>query len=94
MTGSDKQHWEQVYSTKPADTVSWFQPSPVMSLTALDRLGARSGQSLIDIGGASTLMDALLDRSWATSRCWTFLKRTSRWRKGDLGQRRNWLSGS
>lgn len=66
MTGSDKRHWEEVYATKPADTVSWFQPTPVPSLAALNRLGARPDQSLIDIGGgASTLVDALLDRGWA-----------------------------
>jgi 2-polyprenyl-3-methyl-5-hydroxy-6-metoxy-1,4-benzoquinol methylase len=66
MTGSDKQHWEEVYATKPADTVSWFQPSAVTSLAALDRLGAMPGQSLIDIGGgASTLVDTLLDRGWS-----------------------------
>ena len=26
------QHWEQVYQTKPADTVSWYQRHPQTSL--------------------------------------------------------------
>lgn len=59
-------HWEAVYLTKPADSVSWFQPHPGPSLDALDRLGLPAGASLIDVGGgASNLVDALLDRGWS-----------------------------
>lgn len=59
------EHWQQVYATKRPDQVSWFQPSPMPSLDALSRVGADSNQSLVDIGGgASSLVDALLDRGW------------------------------
>lgn len=65
MTGPEA-HGEGVYTTKAAQEVSWFQPTPTSSLAALDALGADPGQSLIDIGGgASTLADALLDRGWS-----------------------------
>lgn len=65
MTESGKAHWEGVYTTKAADAVSWFQATPAPSLRALDVLGAEPGRSLIDIGGgASTLVDALLERGW------------------------------
>jgi SAM-dependent methyltransferase len=58
-------HWHRVYSDKQPDEVSWFQATPAPSLAALDRLGAGPTQSLIDIGGgASTLVDALLQRGW------------------------------
>jgi 2-polyprenyl-3-methyl-5-hydroxy-6-metoxy-1,4-benzoquinol methylase len=66
MTESGKSHWEGVYTTKAADAVSWFQTTPAQSLHALDALGAEPGQSLIDMGGgASTLVDALLERGWS-----------------------------
>lgn len=59
------EHWEAVYATKPADTVSWYQPAPRPSLEALDRFGAHPSSGLIDVGGgASNLVDALLERGW------------------------------
>jgi SAM-dependent methyltransferase len=59
-------HWNQVYSTRSPDSVSWFQQEAVPSLHALDLTGAGPDKSLIDVGGgASTLVDALLDRGWS-----------------------------
>ena len=60
------EHWRRVYRTKQPDEVSWFQPGPGPSLDALDRLGIGPESSLIDVGGgASALVDALLDRGWS-----------------------------
>lgn len=65
MTHERQDHWTQVYQDKPSTEVSWFQPSPEPSLAALDRLGAGPANSLIDVGGgASNLVDALLERGW------------------------------
>lgn len=59
-------HWDQVYSTKPANSVSWYQPTPDTSLRTLDDFGVPSTASLIDIGGgASSLIDNLLARGWS-----------------------------
>lgn len=61
----DEGHWADVYRTKLPDSVSWYQPSPRPSLEALDRLHIPSTAALIDIGGgASTLVDELLQRGW------------------------------
>ncbi len=58
-------HWEKVYREKSPDAVSWYQASPEPTLNALDQLGVDPRSSLIDIGGgASTLVDALLERGW------------------------------
>jgi len=57
-----KAHWENVYSTKTPDSVSWYQPHAQRSLDWIVRTGAtpRKGQ-IIDIGGGvSTLVDDLL----------------------------------
>ena len=59
-------HWRKVYQAKRPDEVSWYQPSPEPSLAALDGLGARPSMSLVDVGGgASSLVDALIDRGWS-----------------------------
>lgn len=61
-----QQHWEEVYRTKSADSVSWHQPTPEPSLHALDKLSVPTTASLIDVGGgASALVDHLLGRNFA-----------------------------
>lgn len=61
-------HWEQVYASKDAREVSWFQPSPEISLEMIDRAGLTVGSRVIDVGGgASSLVDHLLDRQFAVT---------------------------
>jgi SAM-dependent methyltransferase len=57
-----KAHWDNVYRTKAADSVSWYRPHLEVSIELL-RLGGLSSQSrVIDVGGgASTLVDDVLD---------------------------------
>ena len=60
-----KEHWEQVYTTKAADSVSWFQERADSSLRLLQRTGASLSASIIDVGGgASTLIDDLLSNGY------------------------------
>ncbi|MQA15489.1 MAG: methyltransferase domain-containing protein [Pseudonocardiaceae bacterium] len=55
-------HWDQVYDAKGAQQVSWFQPQPTVSLELIDGLLDRT-DPVIDVGGgASPLVDRLLDR--------------------------------
>lgn len=59
-------HWDRVWSTKPANTVSWFQAEPEPSLGAIEALGLSSNVPIIDIGGgASRLVDALIGHGFA-----------------------------
>ncbi len=66
MTGDASQrqaHWQNVYLTKPVDTVSWYRPHLDVSLELLELAGVTSDSRLIDVGGgASTLVDDLLAR--------------------------------
>lgn len=58
---SNKEHWEKVYQSKPANAVSWFQPHATRSLEIIRAIGATRDTSIIDVGGgASTLVDDLL----------------------------------
>ena len=56
-----KQHWEQIYSTKPSDAVSWFQDHADQSLRLIHNTRLGRNAAIIDVGaGASTLVDDLL----------------------------------
>ena len=63
MVNGDRQaHWENVYRTKSENEVSWFQTRPNISLDLIKATGVKPGGPIIDIGGgASRLVDALLD---------------------------------
>jgi len=57
----NKQHWETVYSSKPSDAVSWYQPHADRSLQLIQATGLGPQAKVIDVGGgASTLVDDLL----------------------------------
>ena len=60
-SGQRKQHWESVYSAKSSNEVSWYQSTPVTSLSLIHASGAGQAAKLIDIGGGtSTLADHLI----------------------------------
>lgn len=59
------QHWETVYKSKGEREVSWFQETPAISLALIRSTGVAPRSPLIDIGGgASRLVDALLERGY------------------------------
>ena len=58
------QHWEGVYSGKPADQVSWFQQHAASSLRLIKGCADTNAQ-IIDVGGgASVLVDELLNAGY------------------------------
>ncbi|MEP7064534.1 MAG: class I SAM-dependent methyltransferase [Gemmatimonadota bacterium] len=61
---SSRSHWNAVYESKAPTELSWYQSRPERSLELLEQLGVEASTAIIDVGGgASTLVDALLDRS-------------------------------
>ncbi len=62
--GNDRRtHWQNVYRTRSAASVSWYRPHLDVSLELLDEAGMTCDSRIIDVGGgASTLVDDLLDR--------------------------------
>ncbi|MDH3377166.1 MAG: class I SAM-dependent methyltransferase [Gammaproteobacteria bacterium] len=59
---SSAQHWNEVYSAKPADKVGWYTPHLNTSLNWIQELSLEPHEAIIDVGGgASTLVDDLLD---------------------------------
>jgi SAM-dependent methyltransferase len=75
MSTGAKQHWERVYTEKSPAQVSWYQQVPTLSLALIDAAlagiapggrGSERGFRIIDVGGgASTLVDHLIDRPGA-----------------------------
>jgi len=57
-----KSHWDNIYTTKDSTQVSWFQQHPELSLQFIKQTGVAKTGQIIDVGGgASTLVDDLLD---------------------------------
>jgi SAM-dependent methyltransferase len=59
---SRQAHWQNVYTKKGENEVSWFQENPAPSLELIAQVGATSTSAIIDIGGgASRLVDNLVE---------------------------------
>lgn len=91
------EHWEGIYSTKPADSVSWFQQHAGCSLRLIRETGVSSSSAIIDAGGgASTLVDDLLLNGFTSL---TVLDlslsalRLSKSRIGTAAENVQWLAG-
>ncbi len=56
-----KKHWENVYTTKPVNSVSWYQDHAECSMSLIRNTGISKSASIIDVGGgASKLVDDLM----------------------------------
>jgi len=66
MSDSGRQsHWQGVYTSRGEKEVSWYQDNPAPSLELIALAGAARGTAIVDIGGgASRLVDHLLDRNF------------------------------
>jgi len=47
-------HWQQVWTTKDVDKVSWYQGDPAPSLRLIEIAGLRKGAGIIDVGGGQS----------------------------------------
>lgn len=90
-----KAHWEEVYQTKPATEVSWFQEHSDVSLDLIRRSGVPKDGAIIDVGGgASRLVDDLIAEGYSAL---TVLDisgaalAVTRQRLGGLAEAVNWI---
>lgn len=61
-----KEHWENVYTTKSTNAVSWFQEHAALSLQFIKSSTPHTGAAIIDVGGgASTLVDDLISAHYS-----------------------------
>ena len=91
------EHWEQVYQTKPADAVSWFQEHATRSLEIIRSIGATSDAKILDAGGGSSiLVDDLLTgifKHVSVLDLSASALEVARRRLGSLGQNVTWITG-
>ena len=60
-----KAHWENIYTTKSSNQVSWYREHLDSSLKMILRTGVSKDAAVIDVGGgSSTLVDDLLARGF------------------------------
>ena len=65
QSGNRQAHWQDVYTKKVENEVSWFQENPAPSLELMAQVGATPASAIIDVGGgASRLVDHLVDRDF------------------------------
>lgn len=91
-----KTHWENVYTTKEPEAVSWYRPHLETSLALVERAAPSHSASIIDIGaGESTLVDDLLSRGYENIAVLdvspTALEATKK-RLGLLAERVKWIA--
>lgn len=62
MTESTREHWQGIYQKKQPDQQTWYQREPTVSLELIGRAADDAPVRIVDVGGgASTLVDFLLD---------------------------------
>ena len=90
-----KSHWEKVYKTKTADTVSWYLPHLETSLALIARSGTGLSSSIIDVGGGeSTLVDDLVKRGYQNVTVLDISEtaiNVSKQRMGEAAKKVHWL---
>lgn len=91
----NKQHWENVFSTKSPNEVSWTQDYPTTSMNYLENLNLSKTANIIDVGGGdSNLIDALLEKGyqniWVLDISEAALERAKN-RLGDKANKVHWI---
>ncbi len=93
---SRKAHWEEIYATKGAAGVSWHQAEPHLSLELIRMAAPAIGGRVIDVGGgASVLVDWLLDRPYERIAVLDIAETAldqARRRLGDRARRVEWIA--
>lgn len=94
---SKKDHWEQVYSTKPTESLGWYKPHLQTPLSWIEKLSLTTDAPIIDVGGgASTLVDDLLGAGYRSITVLDISENalsSVRSRLGEKAERVTWLNG-
>lgn len=87
---NQKAHWDKVYSTKPAEAVSWFAPHLETSLKLIHTASTNKDAAIIDIGGGeSTLVDDLFNEGYRNLSVLDISQKAIDVAKGRMGQNAN-----
>jgi ubiquinone/menaquinone biosynthesis C-methylase UbiE len=92
-----KDHWENVYTSKQTTDVSWFQPHADQSFRLIQETSVARTGAIIDVGGgASTLVDDLLQNHFSNITVLDLSAaalNVARIRLGQIADKVQWLEG-
>ena len=90
-------HWEKIYATRPTDRVGWYAPHLETSSRWIADFARSIDDPVIDVGGgASTLVDDLLDQGYRNLTVLDLAEnalRVAQQRLGERAQAVAWLHG-
>ncbi len=90
-----KRHWENIYSSKEPDQMSWTQKIPEISLKLIQTLNLSKSSSIIDLGGGqSMLVDCLLELGYKNISILDISKNAinkTKKRLGEKAEKVNWI---
>lgn len=85
---STAEHWDSVYRRTRPTECSWFQPEARVSLDIICQVAPDAGTPIIDAGGgASTLVDGLLDHGYRAVTVLDLAPAALQWAQQRLQQR-------
>lgn len=91
-----KAHWDGVYSANDETNVSWYQAEPKLSMELIQAVAPARGGRIIDVGGgASALVDRLLELPFAKVAVLDIAETAlakARARLGERSQRVEWIA--
>ena len=94
---NDPNHWNQIYSSVPANNVGWYKPHLETPLAWIESLDLDPQEPIIDVGGgASTLVDDLLGKGYKNLTVLDLSKsaiQITQKRLGDASSAVTWLVG-
>jgi len=95
VSATPKTHWENIYTSKSENEVSWFQPYPKTSMEFLELFDLPHEANIIDIGGGdSRFVDSLLEKGfqniWVLDISSTAIERAKQ-RLGVLSSKVHWI---
>lgn len=92
----DKAHWDEIYASRPDDSLSWYQQGGGLSLEWIRQIGLSPSAGIIDVGGGtSRLVDELLTAGYDDLTVLDLSRQaleTARTRLGDAGGKVSWLA--
>jgi ubiquinone/menaquinone biosynthesis C-methylase UbiE len=95
---NEAEHWEEIYTAKPANQVGWYAPHLETSRRWIAELKLAAENPIIDVGGgASTLVDDLLDSGHKNLTVLDLSERAihvTKERLGNLSSAVTWLHGN
>lgn len=90
-----KSHWENIYSSKTEDQMSWYEEYPTVSLKYLEEKNLPKDAAIIDVGGGqSRLAEVLINKGYTNVSVLDISEQAienTKKRMGEKSKKINWI---